>query len=137
MSYSLQQAADAAGVNKSTVLRAIQTGKISATRNEHGQWVIDPAELHRVYPPAAVGTSKVKGAGNDAHRADLAEANQRAAVAELEVNLLRGTVEDLRRDRDSWREQAQRLALPAPTRIARSRWWWPRPRPSTEHNLAA
>jgi hypothetical protein len=136
MSYSLQQAADAAGVNKSTVLRAIQTGKVSATRNEHGQWLIEPAELHRVYPPAGVGTGKVKGAGNDAHQ-DLAEANHRAAVAELEVGLLRGTIEDLRRDRDSWREQAQRLALPAPAPIPRSRWWWRRTRPDAEHNLAA
>ena len=137
MSYSLQQAAAAAGVNKSTVLRALQTGKVSATRNEHGQWLIEPAELHRVYPPAAADNRKVKAAGDDAHQADLAQANQRAAVAEVEVNLLRGTIEDLRRDRDSWREQAQRLALPAPTRIARSRWWWRRTRPSTEHNLAA
>ena len=119
MFCSLQQAADAAGVNKSTVLRAIKAGKVSATRNEHDQWLIDPAELHRVYPPAGAGNGKMKGAGNDAHQADLMEANQRAAMAELEVGLLRGTIEDLRRDRDSWREQAQRLALPAPTPIAR------------------
>src|SRR5262245_16638509 len=31
-------------------------------------------------------------------------------------------IEDLRADRDAWREQAQRLALPAPRR----RWWWSR-----------
>ena len=137
MFCSLQQAADAAGVNKSTVLRAIKAGKVSATRNEHDQWLIDPAELHRVYPPAAAGNGKLKGAGNDTHQADLMEANQRAAMAELEVGLLRGTIEDLRRDRDSWREQAQRLALPAPAPVARSRWWWRRTKPSTEHNLAA
>ena len=137
MTYSLQEAADAAGVNKSTILRAIQAGKVSATRNEHDQWLIEPAELHRVYPPAAGGNRKVKDAGNDAHQADLAEAHQRAALAELEVSLLRATTEDLRRDRDSWREQAQRLALPAPTPTARSRWWWRRSRPSAEQSLAA
>ena len=82
MTYSLQQAADAAGVNKSTILRAIQAGKVSATRNEHDQWLIEPAELHRVYPPAAAGNGKVKRASNDAHQVDLAEANQRAALAE-------------------------------------------------------
>jgi hypothetical protein len=49
---------------------------------------------------------------------------------------LRGTIEDLRRDRDSWREQAQRLALPAPTSTARSRWWWWRS-PNAEQNLVA
>jgi hypothetical protein len=136
MTYSLQEAADAARVNKSTILRAIQAGKVSATRNEHDQWLIEPGELHRVYPPAAGGNRKVKGAGNDAHQADLAEAHQRAALAELEVSLLRATTEDLRRDRDSWREQAQRLALPAPTPTARKRWWW-RSRRNAEQNLAA
>ena len=67
MTYSLQEAADAAGVNKSTILRAIQAGKVSATRNEHDQWLIEPAELHRVYPPANAGNSKVRGASNDMH----------------------------------------------------------------------
>jgi hypothetical protein len=136
MSYSLQQAADAAGVNKSTVLRAIKAGKVSATRDEHKQWVIDPAELHRVYAPAAASNGKINGASNDAHQADLSEAKQRAALAELEVTMLRGTVEDLRRDRDSWREQAQRLALPKPSAGTRSIWWWLRPSPSVEHDLA-
>ena len=138
MTYSLQQAADAAGVNKSTVFRAIKAGKVSATRNEHDQWLIEPAELHRVYPPTTEGNRKLKGNGNDTHQADLAEANQRAAVAEREVGLLRATVEDLRCDRDAWREQAQRLALPAPAPASAAwTWWWRRSRPNAEHKLAA
>src|SRR5262249_42930224 len=51
--FTLGTAAQACGLNKSTVLRAIKAGKISATRDEHGQWQIDPAEMHRVYPPVA------------------------------------------------------------------------------------
>ena len=136
MTFSLQQAADAAGVNKSTVFRAIKAGKISATHNEHDQWLIEPAELHRVYPPAAAGNGKVKRASNDAHQVDLAEANQRAALAEAEVSLLRATTEDLGCYRDSWREQAQRLAPPAPA-IARSKRWWWRSRRNAEQGLAA
>ena len=91
MTYSLQQAADAAGVNKSTVFRAIKAGKVSATRNEHDQWLIAPAELHRVYPPAPEpeGNRKLKGDGNDTHQSEPAEATRRADLAELEVNLLR------------------------------------------------
>ena len=50
---SLSTAAHAAGVNRTTILRAIKSGKVSATKNEHGEWQIDPAELHRVYPPQA------------------------------------------------------------------------------------
>jgi hypothetical protein len=53
MSYSLKQAAEATGKTKPTILRAIQLGKVSAQKNEHGEWQIDPAELHRVYSPAS------------------------------------------------------------------------------------
>jgi hypothetical protein len=51
MSFSLKQAAAASGKSKPTILRAIQAGKISAEKDEQGEWQIDPAELHRVYEP--------------------------------------------------------------------------------------
>jgi hypothetical protein len=53
MSYSLKQAAEATGRTKPTILRAIQLSKISAQKDEHGEWQIDPAELHRVYKPVS------------------------------------------------------------------------------------
>lgn len=49
--YSLKEAAEAAGRSKAAILRAIQKGRFSATRNGLGEWVIDPSELHRVYKP--------------------------------------------------------------------------------------
>ena len=58
MAYSLKQAADATGRAKPTILRAIQTGKISAKKTEIGEWEIDPAELHRVYPPVALSVTR-------------------------------------------------------------------------------
>lgn len=52
MAYSLAQAAKAVSRDRSTLLRMIKIGKLSATRDEvSGAWVIEPAELHRVYPP--------------------------------------------------------------------------------------
>ena len=51
--YSLAQAAVAAGRTRSTIVRAIQAGRLSAVRDEaSGAWVIEPAELHRLYPVA-------------------------------------------------------------------------------------
>ena len=74
------------GVNKSTVLRAIQAGKVFATRNKHDQWLPEPAKLRRVYPPAAAGNGKVKRHGN-AHQSELAEANRCVALwSELKVS---------------------------------------------------
>ena len=54
MPYSLQSAATACGVNRSTILRAIKSGRISASKDELGAWVLEPVEVHRVYPLVAV-----------------------------------------------------------------------------------
>ena len=48
---TLAVAAAAAGVNETTLLRAIKAGKVSGNKDEHGQWDVEPAELHRIYPP--------------------------------------------------------------------------------------
>src|SRR3954464_9102428 len=56
MAYTLGTAAKATGRGKTTIYRAIKSGKISATRHEDGSYTIDPAELHRVFPPAPIGT---------------------------------------------------------------------------------
>ena len=48
----MSEAATACGVYKSTVLRGIKTGRLTGTKDAFGQWRIEPAELHRVYPPA-------------------------------------------------------------------------------------
>ncbi len=49
--YNLATAAAAVGRNKNAILRAIETGKIPATRDANGEMQIDPADLHRIYPP--------------------------------------------------------------------------------------
>src|SRR5215203_938504 len=54
--FSLRQAAQEAGTSKSTILRAIQSGRLSATRTDDGGYSIDPAELFRVYPPKSVAS---------------------------------------------------------------------------------
>lgn len=49
--YSLKEAAEAVGLGKPAILKAIQKGRISARKDDFGRWEIDPAELHRVYKP--------------------------------------------------------------------------------------
>ena len=58
MVYSLKQAGEATGRTKPSILRAIQTGKISAKKTMMGEWEIEPAELHRVYPPVGEGVTR-------------------------------------------------------------------------------
>ena len=59
MPYNLAEAGVAVGRNRSTILKAIRRGAISATRDKlTGGWLIEPAELHRLYPPALPGTTE-------------------------------------------------------------------------------
>lgn len=51
MAYTLGQAAKATGKTKATIQEAIKRGRVSAAKDESGRYQIDPAELHRVYPP--------------------------------------------------------------------------------------
>src|SRR5262245_417622 len=110
--YTLGTAAQACGLNKSTILRAVKAGKISATRDEHGQWQIDPAELHRVYPPAASTDAEQRREQRFApNRTDELVAQLREQLADM-----RNERDRARTDADAWRvaferEQAQR-ALP-------------------------
>ena len=51
MSYTLAEAAEATGKVKSTIFKACKSGKISYTKDAHGQFIIAADELHRVFPP--------------------------------------------------------------------------------------
>jgi excisionase family DNA binding protein len=125
---SLREAADACGVSKSTILRAIKSGRMSAPRTDDGGYAIDPSELHRVYPPRnASDLGRNGSAGHDAPSAAThATAALDAEIASLREMLRRADREadDLRADRDAWRSQAenaQRLLVDA--RPARRGWF--------------
>jgi hypothetical protein len=120
MPYTLAQAAQATGLNRSTVLRAIKSGRVTGTKDELGAWHVEPVELHRVFP-AAEATPRAL----PQHARPDAELRLRAAVAEERLGELRAMLDDMRTERDIWRDQAQRLALPAPKPVEQPPlgWW--------------
>jgi hypothetical protein len=133
---SLRQAATEAGTSKSTILRAIQSGRLSAARTDDGGYSIDPAELFRVYPPkssaVASDQSTHRGEGQDGPAsapADATEVRVRNAQLEFEIKALQAILdverkrgEELRTERDRWAAQAERLTLEGPGASQR-RWW--------------
>ena len=143
MSYTLGEAARVTGRNKSTILRAIKSGMMSATKSANGDWCIDAAELGRVYPllasSLATATSATTphatksngfGNGHDAERNGVeidGTAQLLARLADKDA-----VIEDLRRRLDTEAEerrqtQARLTALlsdrTAPTAPARRSWW--------------
>ena len=49
--HTLATAAAAVGRNKTAILRAINFGKLPISRADDGEILIDPVDLHRIYPP--------------------------------------------------------------------------------------
>ncbi|MCZ4344272.1 helix-turn-helix domain-containing protein [Sphingomonadaceae bacterium G21617-S1] len=134
MAYTLGEAAKATGISKASISRAINSGRISATKKDDGSFSIEPVELHRVYPPksAAPVTETVIGTSRnaDADTRNGSDSNVLQARLDAALEQLRdreGTIDDLRHrlDRsDEERREAQArviglLAGPGPTESKR------------------
>lgn len=114
MKYTAGQAAKATGKSIPTITRAIKKGAISAERTASGGYLIDPAELHRVFPA-------VTSDPNENHNTLASETSQDAIVTprtDLEIRMLREmlareqeTVADLRARLDA--EAAERRRITA------------------------
>jgi hypothetical protein len=138
MPFNLVQASQATGRSKSTVLRAIRRRLISAARDEAtGGWLIDPAELHRVYPPVAPSSVATANDADRNHNGTDATAELRALRARLEATELRfadaqDQIADLRRRLDTEADERRRLTAVLADRSTASsmpprRWWtWKR-----------
>ena len=108
MHYTLGQAAKATGKQKSTILESIKKGRISAIKDDFGRYQIDPAELHRVYPPNAVHVQTEHDEPTpNPYKNELLE--EKIRFLEREIGRLERIESDLRTDRDHWREEAAQI----------------------------
>lgn len=112
MVYTLGEAAKATGKSKSTISKAIKSGRISAKKGETGAFAIDPSELHRVYPATVEGeqdrtlqTLKVNSRDDGLIR----ELQARLEATQERLTDKEAVISDLREDRDRWRQQATAL----------------------------
>ena len=114
MKHTLGTAAKACGVGRTTILRAIKTGKISALKDDKGNYAIDPAELHRVFPPVA--PEQIKEQQMERYATGNGTVGTAVLLAKIEglealLDRERETVTDLRRRLDD--EAAERRRLTA------------------------
>ena len=133
VALTITQAARLVDLDKTTILRAIKSGKISATReNPSKPWLIDAAELARVYDVVGDAVLDVPDAVQST-----AEVQPRSAAAEVEIRELRARLADKDEQlRNLWQrfdaeaEERRRLTMiladlrTAPAAApARRRWW--------------
>src|SRR4051812_8263839 len=111
---NLREAAEMAGTSKSSIFRAIKSGRISATRTDQGEFRVDPAEVARVYAKDSVslrGRRASVDQGEPGERGDVANRNAalegEVKALSTEVRLLRELADNFRAERDKWQQQAE------------------------------
>ena len=123
---SLSQAARLTGRSKSTIGRAIKSGRMSATRNEDGTFGINPAELLRAFPKDGPEPARGRSAGSAADGGgdggETADLRARLAVAEALAEERARALEAAERNLADLRRM---LPPPAPVTADRTaRPWW-------------
>lgn len=112
---TLSQAAKAISKSKSTLNRAIKSGRLSAVRNEDGTFSIDPSELARAFPqnePERASMVHHEPALERPETGDFSKVFMLEQLLEKEREALareREVSADLKEDRDRWRAQATGL----------------------------
>lgn len=115
MIYTLGQAAKATGKAKGTISNAVKKGRLSASKNDKGEYEIDASELHRVYSPVQQ-TDKLNDVAPPSNTDEIDALN-------AQVAMLTDMLERERANADEWRKQAQTLALSAPSQNATRSIW--------------
>jgi hypothetical protein len=85
MYFSLGQAAKEAGVAKSTISKALSSGKLSYTEKSPAGYKIDPAELFRVFPRTSPNGSENQAKTD--RKPDFTDMETAVYAATLEIQL--------------------------------------------------
>lgn len=97
MKLTLNQAAKDCGRAKSTLSKAIKSGKLSHEKGDKGAYLIDQSELHRVFPPT----------GNEQQESPVANSinEQENSALQVELDALRRELDTANLERTREREQ--------------------------------
>lgn len=128
MSLSAREAAEEVGLSRDGILKAIRTGKLSAQKNQNGEWRIEPVELFRVYEAVHTnGSAPVHDspqttieASTESLQVEIRQLHQRLADKD-------DVIADLRQRLDAATEQNTRLEAVLTTQLqppkAKPNWW--------------
>lgn len=114
-----QRAAELTGKSKSTIQRAMKSGKLSFEKDNNNRRIIDVSELERVYGLAGSSTSPAANS-QAAVEAELKKATDMIEMERMKMKIkmledqletATTTMEDLRAQRDQWQKQAQQVLI--------------------------
>ena len=112
-----QRAAELTGRSKSTIQRAMKSGKLSYEVDANGRRVIDTAELDRAF---GLKPQETEQKGQENVQAELEKATRmlemermkmRIKMLEDQLEVAQAQIEDLKDQREQWQKQAQQVLL--------------------------
>lgn len=119
-----QRAAELTGKSKSTIQRAMNSGKLSYEMDNNKRRIIDVSELERVYGLAGTSSASTSSTPTvNAQAAIEAELKKASDMIEMErmkmkikaledkLEVTHTSMEDLRAQRDQWQKQAQQVLI--------------------------
>lgn len=116
MSLSAREAAEQVGLSKQAVIKAIQRGQLSATKDRKGEWRIDAAELFRVWPAKSQPSTGdgsvdalVDATGDMASTSDVARLEAENEQLRERLADKNDVIADLRRRLDAEADERRRL----------------------------
>jgi|SRR5664280_2129424 hypothetical protein len=101
---TLTEAAKEVGLSRPAIFNAIKRGRLSATKDAQGRFIIDPAELFRVYKPVNNVT-----VNND--MVSLTEVNHLNQLLSMKDQLLQQVINERDDLRKRLEEESRRLTL--------------------------
>lgn len=115
-----QRAAELTGKSKSTIQRAMNSGKLSYEKDSNNRRIIDVSELERVYGLSGSSSSSAPANAQAAVEAELKKATDMIEMERMKMKIkmledqletTNTSMEDLRAQRDQWQKQAQQVLI--------------------------
>lgn len=112
-----QRAAELTGKSKSTIQRAMKSGKISYEVDGNGRRVIDVSELDRAFGLMPQDSESKDQKAVEAeiekatHMLEMERMKMRIRMLEDQLDVTRDQVSDLKEQRDQWQKQAQQTLI--------------------------
>jgi len=112
------QAAQACGVSRWTIMRAIKSYELKASRNNRNHWIIDPDDLD-AWRPSTVRT--VEDAQIGAHAKSTEQLYEILVKETARADVAEALMVSVEAERDRWQAMAEKLAE---AQHAKRRWPW-------------
>jgi hypothetical protein len=114
-----QRAAELTGKSKSTIQRAMNSGKLSYELDSNNRRIIDVSELERVFglqsPAEKSGGGSASSAEDELKRAadmlEMERMKMRIKMLEDQLENSNTQLEDMKAQRDQWQKQAQQVLI--------------------------